>query len=196
MYLPSQSSRLIFYVYAYLRKSNGTPYYIGKGKGSRAFDKHRGVTLPKDKSKIVIIESNLSEIGAFALERRLIRWYGRKDLGTGILNNRTDGGDGAAGYKHTEDTRLHLSKVHSGYIPKESSILLQKQKRLNNGKPYPDDARVKCGNSVRGLLTWNNGVTHKFSLESPGPGWTRGRIPRSNEMRKKMSDSAKNRKKK
>ena len=98
-----------YYVYQYLREDN-TPYYIGKGFGYRMFDKNHSIYVPKDKSRIEVILDNLSEESAHLLEIELIKYYGRKDKGTGILRNKTDGGEGVSGYKHTLQSKEKMSK--------------------------------------------------------------------------------------
>ena len=82
-----------YYVYAYIDSQTKEIYYIGKGRNKRAYAKHR-VIVPTDKNYIVFMEKNMTNTGACALERRYIRWYGRLDKNTGILQNKTDGGDG------------------------------------------------------------------------------------------------------
>ena len=57
----------IYYVYAYIRKSNFTPYYIGKGKGQRAWTKSVGeVGKPTDSKRIIIVENNLKLVPKMA----------------------------------------------------------------------------------------------------------------------------------
>lgn len=75
------------YVYAYYDEQ-GQPYYIGKGKGRRYKGEHRVEVPPKDRIKI--LHKNLTDEQACEIETQLIQRYGRKDIGTGILENRQD----------------------------------------------------------------------------------------------------------
>ena len=96
-----------YYTYAWLRE-DGTPYYIGKGKNDRAFRK--GSPNP---NRVLILKNNLSEFDAFKHEMYMISVLGRKDLGSGILNNLTDGGEGLSGYVFTEEVKQRMKKPKS-----------------------------------------------------------------------------------
>jgi NUMOD3 motif len=168
----------IYYVYAYLRKKDNTPYYIGKGKKDRVFQKHGRLRLPKDLSKIVFLETNLTEIGAFALERRMIKWYGRKDLGTGILNNKTDGGEGCSNRIMSDVTKQKI-----GYA---NSLILKGRKRTKESITKGIETKIKNNSNKM-----SEEAKRKMSIAKKGkPNGHLGKI-RSDETKKRMSLSQK-----
>lgn len=104
-----------FYTYAYIR-INGTPYYIGKGIKNRAYAKNHGKIPVPPKERIIFLKQNLTEEEAFKHEIYMIAVFGRKDLGTGILLNRTNGGEGTTGNKKSLESRKKISQVQIGKI--------------------------------------------------------------------------------
>lgn len=157
------SSNNIYYVYAYLRNKDsktakaGTPYYIGKGKDFRYKARHGRTPVPSDDNYLIFVESNLTEIGALAIERRLIKWYGRKNNNTGILLNRTDGGDGACnvankkahnkGKPMSEAAKKHLSKINTGkQHTQKTKDKISKLQKGRDGKPHTDCTKEKIKN--------------------------------------------------
>lgn len=144
------SAKNIYYVYAYLREEDGSPFYIGMGKDNRCFDhlkeakkspnpksgEHKLNTIRKllqegKEPFIKIIQNNLSRKQASDLEIELISTYGRQDLGTGILTNQTSGGDGYRGWSEQQKQKLRERNLKMGILPPS-----QKGRKQNRNPEY------------------------------------------------------------
>lgn len=158
--------------YVYIYSIDGVPRYVGKGVGSRWKAHRKGKSaLSKalretfENTKEWVLPEKIpceSDEEAIALEIRLIKEYGRLDLGLGTLWNLTDGGDGTAGYKHSsafktkmklrtgennpfyglthsDEVRRRLSEVHTG-------------NKNTLGKKWSEEHREKISCKVRGDL--------------------------------------------
>ena len=168
-----------YYTYAYLREDR-TPYYIGKGQGNRVYKKHqKGISVPKDKSRIIFLKQNLTEAEAFRHEIYMIAVFGRKDLGTGILHNRTAGGDGSSGMVHSEETKRKLSEANKN--PSEETR--RKLSELNKGKTLSEETRRKLSELNKGK-TLSEETKRKLSELNKGK-------TLSEETKRKLSDANK-----
>lgn len=175
---------IMFYVYQYLRE-NGTPYYIGKGTGKRAWQPHYRANganmLPKNTQQIVIVKDGLTEDEAINLEISLIQQFGRKDLGTGILTNRTDGGDGVSGSIRPQSAIDAQRKKITG-IPRSKEVA-KKISQTNTGKKRSSETKRKLSESHKGLKQSEETI-QKRAKKLTG-------IKRSEDLKQRWSESKK-----
>ncbi len=181
-----------FYTYQYLR-TDGSPHYVGKGSNGRVYADHKGHHPPKssdgsiDHSRI-LIQHWPDEATALAYERYIIDFWGRKDIDTGILRNRTDGGENPPSNKgkpHSEEHRKKIGQAHKGNKYAQgrkcsaetrqilSDLAKTRMNGPNNpfrGTKYSQERVQKSANGRRGKkrLTpaWNKGKTGIFSPET------------------------------
>lgn len=222
-----------FYLY-YLRRpdkvdpfdeSKGQPFYIGKGYNSR-IKEHRKeakdlLHKPGRKSyKITVIHhlwkrgldfeediylDNLSEEDAFALEVGAIEQYGRKDNGTGILANLTDGGEGSSGYIHSDEAIEKLKQIKlKENLPEETIEKMRQAKLGKKSKPETKEKQrqANLGHSVstetkEKISTKHKGKTHtketKEKLSQIAKDWWENN-PNANKLKEQLAANSRKRK--
>ena len=165
-----------YYTYAYLRE-DGTPYYIGKGKGRRAFRRSRfGVSVPPQE-RIKLLVENTTEEWALFIEMYLIDKWGRLNDGTGILENFTDGGEGISGYKHTTETKEHFRNLYTGREAHPNTLEAVRRPKSRKTKDKMSKAAQGRTGSLSGRKHINNGTqTKAIPVGDPIPdGWFLGK---------------------
>jgi hypothetical protein len=135
-----------YYTYAYL-KEDGTPYYIGKGKGNRWHQKHgKNCIPPKDKNRIIKLKQNITEEEAFKHEKYMIAIFGKKCNGTGVLMNIADGGNAPPTY-YGDDSPTKRPEVRA-------KIGASNKEKLK-GRKISEESRQKQSNTWKEKLKNN-----------------------------------------
>lgn len=140
---------------------NDIPFYVGKGSGERhkLWGTRNGMvgckikSIGKENVKVYFLYKNLTEEQAFKHERYYISVFGRRDNGTGILTNHTDGGEGESGkiawnkgVPMAEEQKKNISETCKG------------RPAWNKGIPRTEETKRKISKSHRGLPVWNKGL--------------------------------------
>ena len=205
-------------VYKHIRLDTKEVFYVGIGSQKRrAYSTYKRSKfwhniVEKTDYEVVILEENVSVEEAYQMEKDLIKFYGRRDLGLGTLVNMTDGGDGRFGSTASEETRRKMSESHIGVNdwskgikrPKELVDQISKKVReywVNNERPpMTEETKEKIRQSLIGRPgTWIGKKHSEESIEkmkkSHGTGKNNKGYGRKNsaDTIKKMSESGKNR---
>lgn len=189
------------YVYTLVDPRNNLPFYVGKGRGERCnahvaeakyYVKRKSLKLNKIRKLlrlgmmpiVVKVEENVSDKQAIDLECLLIAEM--RDIGF-QLTNMTDGGDGAQGYKHTEEHKRWASETQIGRVFSEET----KQKMR---KPRSEIAKANMAKAQKASKYRPSEETKRKTSQAlkgrPSP--MKGRV-QSAEARAKMSEWRKGR---
>ena len=182
-----------FYTYAYLREDR-TPYYVGKGQEKRLYRKGKGeVYPPKDKSRVIFLKKNLTEEEAFKHEEYMIAVFGRKDIGTGILRNKTNGGEGISGAVRSEEFKRNLSEARKG--ENHPNYGKTGEKNPLYGKSHSEESKRNQSIKLKGrFLGKDNPMYGKKHTEESKMKMSikmKGRPSPSEETRRKQSEARK-----
>lgn len=176
-------------VYQHRRLDTNEIFYVGIGKSEkRAYSKHKrnkhwyNITN-KTKYVVEIVYKNITYKKAKEIEKSLIKKYGRKDLGKGILCNQTDGGDGTLGFKmfFSEEHKNKLSNSgknkiftdshkHNIALSKHKSVcrvdkkgnVLEKYSSMKEAGEKLNITTSHIGNVCRGLRKSTKGYIFKY----------------------------------
>jgi len=157
-----------FYVYVYLDprplKLN-QPVYVGKGTGDRDLShwsrgshnkplqdflshlRGRNMTARVER----VFETN-DEQEAFAKEMQLIELYGRRDLKTGTLFNRTDGGEGPSGWVKTDNQK----SVDGRFSTEHWQDPAYRAKVVASQQEAQSTPEARANKSLASLKTWQD----------------------------------------
>jgi hypothetical protein len=141
-----------YYVYVHLNPSTKEVFYVGIGKGNRAYNIWAGRNnfwknyINKYGFEVELIAENLTRKQAEKIEINLIAELGRRQIDEGgTLVNRSTGGEGSKGYTHTEEYKQKLSKDRKGKCTRKEKQLSNetkekisqklKQREVTWGKP-------------------------------------------------------------
>lgn len=162
-----------FYVYHWI--INGKVEYVGKGKDERCeyhlrSKTHWGHHLQKAIREGQDVKCERfyqdDEMTAFLVEMSDIQKFGRKDLGTGILWNRTNGGEGSSGRKISDETRRKIGQASKGRIKSPETLEKMKNASLGNkhsaGFKHSEETKKKMSKSRMGN---KNALGNVFSDE-------------------------------
>jgi len=136
------------YIYKHTRKDTGDVFYIGIGKTKRrATDRNNRndrwtKVVNKVGFEVEIIQDGLDWDTACEMEKKLIKEYGRADLGEGKLVNMTDGGDGINNYSHSDETRKLMSQ--------RAGRCMKGENNPQFGKPLTEEHKQKIRDSKSG----------------------------------------------
>ncbi len=155
-----------FYVYFHYRLSDNILFYIGKGKGRRAYvstkrNKHWKNTVEKHGFRIEFVDTGLSEEDAFDLECFCISFFRDKAK----LTNMTTGGEGFSGGKHSIESKSKIVEALRKRVVSEETR--SKLSRINTGKKLSQShieklVKVKLGKNKGLLNPFSDKTKHKF----------------------------------